>query len=776
LSGFVKNRCGAVVIEVEGDSESLNAFLGDIRARPPRLAKIDGITWEQRLPLGDGEFRIESSDRESASAIYVAPDVAVCDDCLRELFDPADRRYHYPFLNCTNCGPRLTIVKSAPYDRARTTMASFVMCRECQSEYDDPANRRFHAQPTACPACGPSVRLAAADGERVDGHDPLGLFASALLQGKIGALKGLGGYHLVCDASNPAAVKSLRLRKHRDEKPFAIMVRDLAAARLIGALSPLEADLLTAPSRPIVLLRRLAGSGVAAEVAPGNPCLGVMLPYTPLHHLLADALDSTPLVMTSGNRSDEPIAYEDEDALERLKGIADVFLLHDRPIHVRCEDSVTRVIGGEELPVRRSRGHAPAPLALPVSCPWPILATGGQLKTTFALGREQRAFLSHHLGDLDDYRAFRQFERDIALYERVFEIEPRQIAHDLHPDYASTHYAYARVGAGREALASVDPVRLVPVQHHHAHVASCMAEHGLTEPVIGVAFDGTGYGLDGTIWGGEFLVGDYRTFRRAAHLRPIGMPGADQAIREPWRMGVAHLRDAGIRSRAFAERIEPAALCVMEKMLERGCNTPMTSSAGRLFDAIAAVAGVRMRASYEGQAAMELEWLATDVRDDGAYPFALEEVCEGEPSEPTLLADPRPLVREAARDAALGRSPGLISRRFHNGLVEMIAAVCDRIRRSTALGAVVLSGGVFLNALLTGAVVARLASDGFRVYRHRLVPPNDGGLALGQLAVAAGRARESLAGENARGVHHVPWNSGKGDGNVPRARSAHGQG
>jgi hydrogenase maturation protein HypF len=747
LGGFVKNRSGGVVIEVEGDSQSLNSFLSVIRERPPRLARIDGITWKRRPPLGDREFRIESSDHESAAGIYVSPDVAVCDDCLRELFDPADRRHRYPFLNCTNCGPRLTIVKGAPYDRANTTMAAFAMCDACWTEYVDPANRRFHAQPTACPACGPSLRLATADGKGLDGPDPLGLFADSLSHGKIGALKGLGGYHLVCDAGNPGAVKALRLRKHRDQKPFAIMVRDLAAAGLIGEVSPQEAALLTAPSRPIVLLRRLPDAAVAAEVAPGNPCLGVMLPYTPLHHLLAHALGSTPLVMTSGNRSDEPIAYEDEDALERLEGIADVFLLHDRPIHVRCEDSVTRVIGGQEMPVRRSRGHAPAPLALPVSCPWPILAAGGQLKATFALGRDQRAFVSHHLGDLDDYRALRQFEKDVALYEGVFEIEPRQIAHDLHPDHASTHYARSR--ARLKTPASVDAVPLVPVQHHHAHMASCMAEHGLTEPVIGVTFDGTGYGSDGTIWGGEFLVGDYGRFRRAARLRTVGMPGADRAVREPWRMGIAHLRDAGIESTALTERVESPALYLIEKMLERGFNTPMTSSAGRLFDAVAALAGLRLYATYEGQAAMELEWCATDVRDDGAYPVALEEVREGEPSEPTVLVDTRPLVREVAADAARGHSPGVISRRFHNGLVVMIAAVCDRIRRSTRLDAVVLSGGVFLNALLTSEVVARLERDGFRVFRHRLVPPNDGGLALGQLAVAAGRARAALAGENA---------------------------
>jgi hydrogenase maturation protein HypF len=770
LGGFVKNRSGGVVIEVEGDPHALNSFLSVIGERAPRLARIDRITWERQSPLGDRGFRIESSDREAAAEIYFSPDIAACDDCLRELFDPADRRYHYPLLNCTNCGPRFTIVKAAPYDRANTTMAAFVMCAACQAEYEDPTNRRFHAQPTACPACGPKLRLVVADGRIADGEHPVVGFASAISQGKIGALKGVGGYHLVCDAANAEAVKSLRYRKHRDEKPFAIMVRDIDIARLICEVSPEEVALLSTPAGPIVLLRRLRAATVAAvaeDVAPGNPFLGVMLPYSPLHHLLADALGSTPLVMTSGNRSDEPIAYEDEDALDRLKGIADVFLVHNRPIHVRCEDSVTRIVAGRELPVRRSRGYAPAPLALPMTCPWPILATGGQLKATFALGRDRLAFVSHHLGDLDDYRTFRQFENDVALYERLFEIEPRQLAHDLHPDYASTHYARERVR--RHPAGSNHAVRLVPVQHHHAHIASCMAENGLAEPVIGVSFDGTGYGTDGTIWGGEFLVGDYLGFRRAAHLRSVGMPGADQAIREPWRMATAHLRDAGIASGVLAKQIDRAAVRTVEQMLDRGINTPMTSSAGRLFDAVGALAGLRLRTSYEGQAAMELEWRANDVPDDGSYPFGIAEVSPSGAAQSTLQIDTRPLVREVVADAASGESPGVISRRFHNALVEMVATVCERIRASSGLNAVVLSGGVFLNSLLTTKAIARLAHEGFRVYRHRLVPPNDGGLAFGQLAIAAALARASVAGEHAQGVDHVLGNSRKSHGNLPRA-------
>jgi hydrogenase maturation protein HypF len=469
-----------------------------------------------------------------------------------------------------------------------------------------------------------------------------------------------------------------------------------------------------------------------------------MLPYTPLHHLLMHALDAIPVVMTSGNRSDEPIAYEDEDAFVRLKGIADIFLLHNRPIRVRCEDSVTRVVAKQEMPTRRSRGYAPAPLLLPMRCQRPILAAGGQLKATFALGQEGHVFLSHHLGDLDDYRAFRQYEKDIELYQRLFKIEPGLIAHDLHPDYASTRYARERSVLVREA--SSDPVQLVPVQHHHAHMASCMAEHGLTEPVIGVTFDGTGYGTDGTIWGGEFLVGDYREYRRVAHLRSVRMPGGDQAIREPWRMAIAHLRDARIPSKAYAQQIDPKALSIIDKMLESGFNTPMTSSVGRLFDAVAALAGPRRRVSYEGQAAMELEWQATAVPVDGAYHFELEEL-----SESTLLIDTRPLIHQVVSDAGKGTSTGRISRRFHTTMVEMIATVCHRLREATRLNAVVLSGGVFMNALLTSEAVARLGEDSFRVYSHKRVPPNDGGLSLGQLAVAACQDRSAPTSENAGG-------------------------
>lgn len=725
LPGFVQNRVGDVLIEVEGDASSLDAFLTELTTRPPPLVRIDQLIWERRPTQGDRQFRIQSSEMATSGAIFVSPDVATCADCLAELLDPADRRYHYPFLNCTNCGPRLTIVTGAPYDRERTTMAGFTMCAVCRVEYENPSDRRFHAQPTCCPLCGPRLELFDEHGKPVASADPLVSFAAALRAGRIGALKGLGGYHLVCDARSGNVVAELRRRKHRDEKPLALMVGDVAAAEALCEVDPVERDLLRAPRRPIVLLRRRPGAGVADEIAPHNPYFGVMLPYTPLHHLLLRAMKGIPLVMTSGNRSDEPIAYEELDAVRRLAGIADLFLIHNRPIHVRCDDSVTRVVGGSELPLRRSRGYAPQPILLPMDCPQPILAVGGQLKGTFALGRGRHAFLSHHLGDLDHYEAYRAFVKDIDLYEQLFAIQPSIIAHDLHPDYASTRYALQR--------SQGSAVRNLAVQHHHAHMASCMAEHGLVETVIGVTFDGTGYGADGAIWGGEFLVGDYRYYRRAAHLRYVGMPGGNQAIREPWRMALAHLRDAGVAPTLLAQRLPGSALRTVAQMLDRRVNTPLTSSAGRLFDAVACLAGVRDRVSFEAQAAIELEWLAGRCERDYAYPIDMLQTA----AEDGLVVDTRPLIRAVARDATHGIEPALIARRFHTTMVDLIAMVCGRIRQESGLDTVVLSGGVFMNVLLLQEVRDRLGRDGFRVYSHRLAPPNDGGLSLGQLAIAA---------------------------------------
>jgi len=724
LGGHVKNQTGSVVIEVEGEAPSLDEFLEKLSRWPPPLAQVEHVSWESRPPRGDRQFVIESSATSLSGPVFISPDVAVCADCLTELFDPRDRRHGYPFLNCTNCGPRLTIITGTPYDRQRTTMMSFTMCAACQAEYDDPGNRRFHAQPTACAACGPRLQALDAGGAPLHAADPLAAFAAALRAGRIGAMKGLGGYHLTCDARNPDVVAELRRRKHRDEKPFAIMVRDITAAEALAEIPSAERARLLSPARPIVLLRKRAATVVAEPVAPANPYLGVMLPCTPLHHLLLRAVDGMPLVMTSGNRSDEPIAYRDDDAIQRLAGIADCFLVHDRPIHVRCDDSVTRVIDGIELPVRRSRGYAPRPLALPFACPRPILALGGQLKATFTLGRNAEAFISHHLGDLDDYEAYRAYVKDVDLYQQLFSTRPEVLVHDMHPDYATTRYARERSAAGVEPLT---------VQHHHAHMASCMAEHGLQEPVIGVTFDGTGLGTDGAIWGGEFLIGDYAQYQRAAHLRYVGMPGGDQAIREPWRMALAHVLDAKVDFPPLAARVSRSAYLTIEQMLEKRLRSPPTSSAGRLFDAVAALAGVRDRVSYEGQAAIELEWLAEKVASDGAYPFDFE---PDPASEAPLIVDTRPLIRAVVEDAKKGVGRPVIARRFHTTVVDLIHVVCCRLREASGPGVVVLSGGVFQNALLTSETSARLRDAGFRVYRHRLVPPNDGGLSLGQLAIA----------------------------------------
>jgi hydrogenase maturation protein HypF len=746
LCGFVKNQTGTLLIEIEGDSPSLECFLTELTRKPPPLAQIEHLSWEPRTPRGDDHFRIEASDADPSSPVFISPDVAACPDCLRELLDPADRRYRYPFLNCTNCGPRLTIITGAPYDRPRTTMAGFPMCPACRREYDDPTDRRFHAQPTACAACGPGLRVLNERGEAVASADPLADFVQVLRAGRIGALKGLGGFHLVCDARNASAVAELRGRKHRDEKPFALMVLDVAAAGALAEVGTVERQLLTSPRAPIVLLRKRTPSPVAEDVAPRNPFLGIMLPYTPLHHLLLREVDGTPLVMTSGNRSDEPIAYQDEDGTVRLQGIADRFLIHNRPIHVRCDDSVTRVVDGAELPLRRSRGYAPRPVALPISCPRPILAVGGQLKVTFALGRGGQAFLSHHMGDLDHFEAYRAFLKDIDLYQQLFAIEPELVAHDLHPDYVTTRYALEQTARRGK--------QLLGIQHHHAHMASCMAEHGLVVPVIGVTFDGTGFGTDGTVWGGEFLVGDYMSFRRAAHLHAVGMPGGDQAIREPWRMAAAHLADAQVESPSLTARISHVQWRAIHRMLERRFHTPLTSSAGRLFDAVAAVAGVRDRVSYEGQAAIELEWLAVNQKPDGAYPFEVIQPRDDGSAERPFIVDTRPLVAAVAQEVSKGMPTAVIARRFHTTMVDLIADACGRIRQATGLGVVVLSGGVFLNALLTQEASARLRSDGFRVYRHELVPPSDGGLSLGQVAIAAANMKTEIRSkEKERGIN-----------------------
>ena len=735
LQGFVQNRSGEVLIEVEGGESVLDQFTDRLQSDRPPLSRIDRLSWQPIAATDDIHFRIAESGAGATTQMFVSPDLATCAACRQALLDPADRRYHYPFLSCTQCGPRLTIIRGAPYDRVNTTMAPFAMCDRCRAEYDDPADRHFHAQAIACGECGPQLQLLDAAGGPVDTVDPLGDFCIAIRRGKIGAMKGIGGYHLVCRAASDTAVRTLRQRKHRDEKPFAVMVRDAGVAAHLCEIDSLEHEILASTRRPIVLLRkRIDVDQLSRAVAPDNPLLGVMLPYTPLHELLLDALGDEPLVMTSSNRSDEPTAHVDSDAVERLCGIADQFLVHNRQIRVRSDDSVTRVIAAKESPIRRSRGDAPMPIRLPFPCPRPTLAVGGQLKNVFALASDNNAFLSHHVGDLDHLAALEAFQRDIELYEQLFDIKPRCLVHDLHPDYASTAYAVQR--SDRKSMTAIG------VQHHHAHLASCMAEHELDGEVIGVIFDGSGYASDGAIWGGEFLVGGYDSFIHAGQLRQVRLPGGDKATKEPWRMALSYLADAGLDSGDWAAQVagtsgrppQPEAIRVVRQMLDRGFHSPWTSSAGRLFDAVAALARVRPTVSFEGQAAMQLEALAHGVTSDATYSFVLT----GDPSSADKLQlDTRPLIRGVVGDLENKVEAAVIARRFHNTLAAMIVAMCGQIAIPTRLNRVVLSGGVFMNALLSVQVAEQLTAKGFRVFQHHVVPPNDGGLCLGQLAIAA---------------------------------------
>jgi hydrogenase maturation protein HypF len=738
LGGLVGNDADGVFAEVEGSAAAVEQFLRRLTDEAPPLARVDRVrSWPLEVagqddqddqydrdgPRGPGGFTIVASpERSGPPRALISPDTATCADCLRELADPADRRFGYPFINCTNCGPRFTIVRDVPYDRARTTMAAFTMCHACQAEYRDPANRRFHAEPTCCPACGPTLTLTRPDGTVLAGPpaaeglagDPIAEAARRLRDGQILAVKGLGGYHLATGASSAQATATLRARKHREDKPFAVMAADLAAARTLVEVSPAAADLLTSPARPIVLLPRHPDAPVAPAVAPGNRQLGVMLPYTPLHHLLLAAVGG-PIVLTSGNVSDEPIAYQDEDARDRLATIADAFLAHDRGIHLRTDDSVARPSGNKKTLLRRSRGYAPEPVRVRTRFRRPVLACGAELKNTFALAQGDAVVISHHIGDLENAETLRSFTEGIEHLGRLFGIEPAVVAHDLHPEYLSTKYAL-----------ELDGVDLIGVQHHHAHIASCLADNGADGPVIGVAFDGTGYGLDGTIWGGEFLVAELASFERVGHLAPVPMPGGAAAIRQPWRMAAAYLPEsAGL---AVAGRHEDQWAAVLS-MARQGVNSPLTSSAGRLFDAVSALLGIRDTINYEGQAAVELEQLA-DPAEPGAYRAAIT------PGAPFTVAG-TDLVRAAADDLAGGAEAGVIAARFHHGVAQLIEDGCRAVRDRTGLGTVALSGGVFQNLLLLSETVTRLEGRGFRVLTHAQVPCNDGGISLGQAVIAA---------------------------------------
>ncbi|OKI67423.1 carbamoyltransferase HypF [Micromonospora sp. CB01531] len=721
LAGFVGNDTAGVFVEVEGDGDRLADFVADLSRRAPTLAQVERLTTEPVPPTGQPGFTIVTSVTGTGREALISPDTATCPDCLAELSDPADRRHRYPFTNCTNCGPRFTIVEDVPYDRRTTTMAEFPLCADCAVEYADPGNRRFHAEPVCCPACGPALRLVDADGAPVSG-DPVDTVVRWLGDGRIVAVKGLGGYHLAARADDERVVSTLRARKHREEKPFAVMAADLRAARALVDVAPAAVPVLTGARRPVVLLPRRADAPVAASVAPGNRDLGVMLPYTPLHQLLLGRL-GMPIVLTSGNVSDEPIAHRDDDARRRLAPIVDAFLTHDRRIHVRADDSVVRVFRGRELAVRRSRGYVPAPITLPWRFDRPVLACGAELKNTFCVAKGRRAFVSHHIGDLANYETLRAFTDGIAHFTRLFDVRPEVVAHDLHPEYLSTKYALQR-----------NDVELLGVQHHHAHIASCLADNGEPGPVIGVAFDGLGYGPDGTLWGGELLVADLTGFDRVGHLATVPMPGGTAAVHEPWRMAAAHLHeiygdavpDLAVRRRH--ERHWPTVVTLGRT----GTNSPRTSSAGRLFDAVAAILGLHDRVTYEGQAAIALEQRA-DPDERGGYPVAA--------TGPVPLLDAgRDLVRYVVDDLLAGVDPGRIAARFHHGLADAVVAAAGAVRERTGLATVALSGGVFQNVLLLDRVVGGLERDGFRVLVHSRVPPNDGGISLGQAAVAAARA------------------------------------
>jgi len=735
LSGWVGNDAAGVVLEVEGGAEPVAALLAAL-TRPPPLARVDEVHHEPLVPTGGNGFEVRVSDTDGARRALVSPDTATCVDCDRELRDPADRRHGHPFVNCTSCGPRYTIVQAVPYDRSRTTMAAFALCVDCRTEYENPADRRFHAEPVCCPACGPRLRLVDRSGRELAGDpiagpiagpiaDPIAGTVALLRQGSVVAVKGLGGYHLAVDARQEDAVAALRRRKHREDRPFALMVQDVEAARALCELGPEELALLVSPARPIVVLQRLGEAFVAPSVAPGSPSLGLMLPYTPMHTLLLEAFGG-PLVLTSGNASDEPIAFDDTDAAQRLVSIADAFLVHDRAIRTRVDDSVAKVVRGRVLPIRRSRGYVPGPVALPQESPQPVLACGPALKNTFCVTRGRHAFVSHHVGDLDDYSTMRSYVDGIAHLTGLLDVSPSVVAHDLHPDYPSTRYA-------AELLA----VRLIGVQHHHAHIASCLVDNGVAGPVIGVAFDGVGLGTDGTAWGGEFLVADLAGFARAAHLAEVAMPGGDAAARQPWRMAAAHLDHA-------YDGDYPAGLGVARRheqqwdqvlsVARAGVNSPLTSSAGRLFDAVSSLLGVRDVVTYEGQAAIELEHVA-DPAATGSYAVPVSD-------DAVARVEVAHLVRAVVDDLVGGVPVPVIAARFHHALADVVLVVCRRLREQHGLSTVALSGGVFQNALLVGHCLDRLEGDGFAVLTHRQVPPNDGGISLGQAAVATALLRE----------------------------------
>jgi hydrogenase maturation protein HypF len=706
LAGYVLNSSAGVVAEAEGACDALDCFVERLRSEAPPLARIEEMLVAEMDPVGGQDFVIRESRAQEGEFVLVSADVATCPDCYRDFTDPANRRFGYAFTNCTNCGPRYTIIRDIPYDRPNTTMAGFHMCRACQAEYDDPGNRRFHAQPNACAECGPQLSAPISEAQR------------RLSEGEIVAIRGLGGFHLACDPRNDGAVRRLRERKRRSDKPFALMARDVAAVEAFCVVSDDDRRALVGTRCPIVVLPRRGDAGISAAVAPGNNTIGVMLPYTPLHHLLFTGAAYDALVMTSGNLSEEPIVTANEEALERLGPLADWFLLHNREIYMRADDSVVRTFEGAERVLRRSRGFVPQAIDLGMEVA-EILACGGELKNTFCLSKGRYAVLSQHIGDMENYETLVFFEETLANLKKLFRVEPRAVAHDLHPAYLSTQYALR-----------VPDLEKIGVQHHHAHVASCMAENGLRGKVIGVAMDGTGYGTDGKIWGGEFLVADYGGFERRAHLRYVPLAGGDAAVRQPWRPALAYLADTFGGAAEFPElaiwrEVPESQRKLVRSMIAHGVNSIETSSCGRLFDAVASLIGLRQQINFEGQAAIELETIAADGVVD-AYPFGLD----GD------SVDFRPAIEGIVREVREGTPAGAIAARFHNTVAEAIVEVCRRLRAEEKLNRVCLSGGTFQNMKLLARTLAGLRRLEFEVFIHAQVPPNDGGIALGQAVVA----------------------------------------
>jgi len=724
LKGLVHNNSRGVEIDVEGEEKHIDRFINKIWNDAPPLARIVNIT-SQEKPLHHYEtFLIDDSRDTGPMRTFISPDVSVCDDCLRELQDPGDRRYRYPFINCTNCGPRYTIIEDIPYDRPNTTMKEFIQCPECKAEYDNPFDRRFHAQPNACPVCGPKVQLFTNKREEIAADDPVKSAVELLKQGKIIAVKGLGGFHIVCDAENSEAVELIRNRKRHEEKPLALMVPSLKTIEKFAFITPLEQRILMMPERPILLFPKKKPNTLSESVAPRNNCYGIMLPYTPLHHLLLEN-NFTALIATSGNISEEPIAIDNEEAFARLGNLVDYILLHNRRILIRTDDSVYRCFRNVLYPIRRSRGFVPLPIFLQEEFS-PLLACGAELKNTICLTSGGNAFVSQHIGDMENLQTFQFFEETIDHLKKILEVEPEVIAYDLHPDYLSTRYALQQ-----------NHLRQIGVQHHHAHIVSCMAEHGINERVIGLALDGTGYGLDGHIWGGEVLIADLKEFQRAAHMDYIPMPGGDKAVREPWRMAVSYLYkvygdDLYDLDIPFITEIDLKKLKILLQMLDKKFNSPLTSSCGRIFDAVASIVGLRNVIRYEGQAAMELEH-CIEGRSDDCYRFELIE------KDSESIISYEELFREIVYDIQNKVSRGIISIKFHNALVDILKRISLLLRNRYNINSVVMSGGCFQNIYLLSRLKDELEGEAFRVLHHTQVPANDGGISLGQAVIAGSK-------------------------------------